>query len=273
LKSVRVADSLLDSIIGRHSKEESVTAAQNCPIVEPEVHAQARSQVVLLVGQIAGQPRQEAEFLRMRVGIEVVAGAEIQCQSFAHLPIVLQPTRKEVPNNVVPVFRIGGRMENKTGDGGERRQIPGGGVVPNREERLQIRRRSCSIGPDLAVTSQTPAKLVVVSHVLAAQFQVMLPKRGGEVIANRPRVLQNVYWAGADGIAAQYHDHGTPTQHGMIWEVTALPSNARLVRAFLIRQAASDRVHRGVADDVSQRREVLWGHPLPGAAGRGMVGG
>src|SRR6059036_3913915 len=36
----------------------------------------------------------------------------------------------------------------------------------NREERLQIRRWSCTIGPDLTVTSQTPAKLVVVSHVL-----------------------------------------------------------------------------------------------------------
>src|SRR5437762_11666769 len=122
----------------------------------------------------------------MRIGVEVVPGAEIQCQSFAHLPIVLQPTRKEVPDNVVPMFRIGGRMENKTSDGGERRQVPGGGVVPNRKERLQIRRRSCSIGPDLAVTSQTPAKLVAVSHVFATQFQVMLPKRRAEVIANRP---------------------------------------------------------------------------------------
>src|SRR5437867_2893653 len=164
-------------------------------------------------------------------------------------------------------------MENKTGDRGERRQIPGGGVVPDREERLQIRRWSCTIGPDLAVTSQTPAKLVVVSHVLAAQFQVMLPKRGGEVIANRPRVLQDVDWASTDGIATQYHDHRTPTQHGMIREVTALPSNARLVLPFVIRQAASDLVHRAVADDVSQRREILGRHSLPGAAGRGMVGG
>src|SRR5437870_583238 len=128
------------------------------------------------MGQIAGQPWQEAEFLRMRIGIEVVADPEIQCHFFAGLPIVLQPTRKKVADDVVPVLRIGGRIENKTGDGGERRQIPGGGVVPDRKERLEIRRRSGSIGPDLAVTSQTPTKLVVVSHVLPAQFQVMLPK-------------------------------------------------------------------------------------------------
>src|SRR5437867_4914974 len=225
------------------------------------------------MGQIARQPRQEAESLRMRIGIEVVPDPEIQCHFLAGLPIVLQPTRKEVPDNVVPVLRIGGRMENKTGDGGERRQIPGGRVVPNWKKRLEIRRRSCSIGPDLAVTAQTPAKLVVVSHVFATQFQVMLPKRGGEVITNRPRVLQNVDWAGADGISAQYHDHRTPTQHGMIWKVTALPSDARLVLPFVIRQAASDLVHRTVADDVSQCREILGSHPLPGAAGRGMVGG
>src|SRR5438093_6188596 len=111
--------------------------------------------------QMAGIQRQEAKLLRMRIGIEVVTDPEIQCQSFAHLPVVLQPTGKEVPDHVVPVLRIGGRMENKTGDGGERPEIPGGGVVPDREERFQIRRRSCSIGPDLAVTAQTPAKLVV----------------------------------------------------------------------------------------------------------------
>src|SRR5438093_13787160 len=145
-------------------------------------------------------------------------------------------------------------MENKTGDGGERREIPGGGVAPNWKKRLEIRRLSCSIGPDLAVTAQTPAKLVVVPHVLAAQFQVMLPKRGGEVIANRPRVLQDVDWAGADRIAAQYYDHRTSTQHGMIWEITALPSHAWLILALVVRQAAPDLVHRTVADDVSQRR-------------------
>src|SRR5437667_800499 len=225
------------------------------------------------MGQIAWQPRQEAEFLRMRIGIEVVPDPEIQCHFLAGLPIVLQPTRKEVADDVVPVLRIGGRMENKTGDGGERRQIPGGRVVPNWKKRLEIRRRSCSIGPDLAVTAQTPAKLVVVSHVFATQFQVMLPKRGGEVITNRPRVLQNVDWARADSIAAQYHDHRTPTQHGMIREVTALPSDAWLILALVVRQAAPDLVHCAVADDVSQRREVLRGHPLPGTAGRGMVRG
>src|SRR6059036_1492272 len=103
--------------------------------------------------QIAGQPRQEAEFLRMRIGIEVVTDPEIQCQSFAHLPVVLQPTGKEVPDHVVPVLRIGGRMENKTGDGGERPEIPGGGVVPDWKKRLEIRRWSCTIGPDLTVTA------------------------------------------------------------------------------------------------------------------------
>src|SRR5437867_5950661 len=39
LKSVRIADSLLDSIVRRHSKEEPISAAQNCLIIEPEVHA------------------------------------------------------------------------------------------------------------------------------------------------------------------------------------------------------------------------------------------
>src|SRR2546426_11490546 len=114
--------------------------------------------------QIAGQPWQEAEFFRMRIVIEVVPGPEIQCQFFAHLPIVLQPTRKEVPDHVVLVLRIGGRMENKTGDGGERSQIPGGSVVPYRKERLQIGWRGSSIGIDLTVTPQAPAKFVVVAH-------------------------------------------------------------------------------------------------------------
>src|SRR6058998_970743 len=196
------------------------------------------------MGQIARQPRQEAEFLRMRIGIEVV-----------------------------PVLRIGGRMENKTGDGGERREIPGGRVVPNWKKRLESRRRSCSSGPDLAVTAQTPAKLVVVPHVLAAQFQVMPAERRGEVVADGLGVLQDVDWAGADRIAAQYYDHRTSTQDGMIWEITALPSHAWLILALVVRQAAPDLVHCAVADDVSQRREVLRGHPLPGTAGRGMVRG
>src|SRR5436189_5585608 len=117
------------------------------------------------MGLITRQPRQEAEFLRMRIGIEVVTDPEIQCYFFARLPIILQPTRKKVADHVVPMFRIRGRMKNKTGDGGERRQILSGGVVPNREERLEIRRRGCRIGSGVAVTSPTDAKPAGASAV------------------------------------------------------------------------------------------------------------
>src|SRR5438128_9421361 len=90
------------------------------------------------MGQIARQPRQEAEFLRMRIGIEVVPDPEIQCHFLAGLPIVLQPTRKEVADDVVPVLRIGGRMENKTGDGGERPGSTGGRGPLERKNRLEM---------------------------------------------------------------------------------------------------------------------------------------
>src|SRR3989442_7062545 len=116
-------------------------------------------------------------------------------------------------------------MENKTGDGGERRQIPGGSVVPCRKERLQIGWRGSGIGIDLTVTRQAPAKFVVVAHVLAAQFQVVPPERDGEVVADGLGVLQDVDWASADGIAAQLDLHRSAVQDGMIRKVAALPSD------------------------------------------------
>src|SRR5947208_4473178 len=159
-------------------------------------------------------------------------------------------------------------MENKTSDGGERRQIPGRGVVPDGEERLQIRRRRPSIGINLAVTPQTPTKRVVVPHVLAAQFQVVPPERDGEVVADGLRILQDVDWAAPDRIAAKLNLHRSAIQYRMIRKDAALPSDGRLILPLVVRETSSELIHGAVADDLSQSREILGRNPLPRAAVR-----
>ena len=140
--------------------------------------------------------------------------------------------------DLVSVFSIRQTVVNPTRDRCQRRQVPCRCVVPNWEERLEVRRWRCDVGLYNAITSQTPPELVVKSQVLPAEFQVVPSKRGREVIPNGLGVLQNVERAGADRIAAQHDNHGTPVQDRVIWKVPALPSDSRLVLPLVIRKPA-----------------------------------
>ena len=102
------------------------------------------------------------------------------------------------------------RVGDKPRDGGQRRQIPGGRVVPDRKERLDIGGHCCGGGVNHAITAQTPLELVVEPQVLAANLHVVTPAplvRGSEVVAKRLCVLKDVLIIGADGVAAQTDHH------------------------------------------------------------------
>src|SRR5215467_11588526 len=104
--------------------------------------------------------------------------------------------------DLVSVFGIRQTVVNPPRARCQRRQVPCRCVVPNWEERLDVRRWRSDVGLYDAITSQTPPELVVKSQVFPAKFQVMPSQRGREVIPNGLSVLQNVERAGADRIAA-----------------------------------------------------------------------
>src|SRR5437762_8845408 len=143
-----------------------------------------------------------------------------------------------MPDDAVPMLGIRQAVVDPAGNGGQRRQIPCGCVVPNREERLEIRGRSCRIGLYYAITSPTPPKIVVESHVLAAHFEVVPPQRSGEVISNGLGVLKNIQWAGANRVPTQHDDYRSAVHHGLIGKVVTLPSSGRLVLALVIGQTS-----------------------------------
>src|SRR5262245_21374988 len=89
-------------------------------------------------------------------------------------PVILDPACKEVTNNIVPVLGIGQAMVDPPGNRSQWRPIPGGRVVPDREERLEIGRRRRGVGHDHTITPQAPPVVVVKSLVLATDFQVVL---------------------------------------------------------------------------------------------------
>src|SRR5262245_20692339 len=128
-------------------------------------------------------------------------------------------------------------------NGGERRQIPRGCVVPDREERLEIRRRSCRIGLYYAITSQAPSELIVESQILTAQFQVVPAERGRKVVPNRLGVLKNIQRARPDRIAAQHDNHGPSVQDWVIGKIATLPSDRGLVLSLVMRQASSNLIY------------------------------
>src|SRR5881296_3139974 len=66
-------------------------------------------------------------------------------------------------------------MVDPPGNGGQRRQVPCGCVVPNREQRLQIGRGRNVIGLYHAITPQTPSKLVVVCKYSPPIFRSCRP--------------------------------------------------------------------------------------------------
>src|SRR5438105_2746102 len=233
-KTVQIALRLLDSIIWSERVEQPIPTAQNRPVIQAEVYSEARSEVCLLARQIARQPWQETHLLRVRVGIEVVSQAQVERDIAADLPVILQPAGKEVPNDPVAMLGIGQAVVDPPGNGGQRRQIPCGGVVPNREKGLEIGGWRSRIRLYDAITSQTPAKLIVESHVLAAHFQVVPPQRSAEVISNGLCVLKNIQWAGADRIATQHDDYRSAVQDRMIRKISPFPSNRRLILTFVV---------------------------------------
>ena len=181
----------------------------------------------------------------MAVGIEVVAQAEIERQIVMKLPVILHPARKDVPDDGVPVLRVRQGVIDPPRDGGQRRQIPRRGVVPDRKERLEIGRRRPAPRVNLAHAPQAPPKLVMEPHVIAAHFHVVTSTpfvRRGEVIANRLGVLQDVERAGANGVAAQQDDHRSAVKDGIVGEVPALPPDAGLVLPVVVGDAPLDLV-------------------------------
>jgi hypothetical protein len=108
---------------------------------------------------------------------------------------------------------------NETRDRQQRLQVPRRGIVPHREERLEVGRRVPAGGVDRARAAQAPPEVVQEPHVLAAQLQVMSPAplaRRGEVVANVGGVLDDVQWVGADSEPAQRDDHRSTLEYWMV---------------------------------------------------------
>jgi hypothetical protein len=80
LEAVEIAFGLLNPVIRRESEEQTVPAAQRRAIVDLVTGPQPRGDVVAVVRQIAGQPRQELRTLGVRIRVEVVANTEIERQ-------------------------------------------------------------------------------------------------------------------------------------------------------------------------------------------------
>src|SRR5262245_45939729 len=88
-------------------------------------------------------------------------------------------------------------------------------------------------------------------------FRSCAPSFCSEIIANRLGVLEDVQGAGTDGVAAQLDYHRSAVEDGMIRKVVTLPSDDGLVLPLIVGQNSFELVHRPVAHDLRQSREIL----------------
>src|SRR5215510_9344737 len=172
-EAARVLDRLLHAVVRREREKEPIPAAQRRAIVEAVVDPDAWRDIVGVVGLVARQPRQEAYFLGMPVGIEVVAHAEVEREAIAYPPVILGPAPKDVTNEVETVVLVREGVCDRTSDRRERLQVPRRGIVPYGKKCLYV-------GGYVAVPRVDPAHaaaagflVVVEAEILAAELQIV----------------------------------------------------------------------------------------------------
>lgn len=176
----RVADSL--------RIEPPVPAANHGAVVQAEGKPEPRSEIVRVIGKIAGQPGEKSDLLRVHARLDVPAQPQVQGQAGRHRPVILDPAGNQVLLNVVTEAGSRNGLADLRDQGRERRQVPSGRIVPHREERLDVGRRAGIPGLERRITPRAPMTGAGVIDIVGTQFRDVPPARGireGQVIANR----------------------------------------------------------------------------------------
>ena len=126
-------------LVGRDLRvEHAVAAANDGAIVEAERKPQARRDVVQVVRLISRQPGQERDLLRVHAQLHVVADAQVERQPVVDLPVVLQPSGEQLLRRLVVKVGVRHRPSHAHRDRRERGEIPRRGIVPDREQLLDV---------------------------------------------------------------------------------------------------------------------------------------
>ena len=113
-------------------EEQPIPAPDHRPVRHLIRKAGARREVVQVVRPLARHPRLEHDLLAVPPEVRVIAHAQVHRQTIADRPVVLEPPGKEVPLDGP------GKVADGHGvvahEGGQRLQVPRGGVVPHRNQ-------------------------------------------------------------------------------------------------------------------------------------------
>ena len=265
-------------LVGRDlGEEETVAAAHDRPVVQAQGESETRRDVVQVVRQIAGQPGPELHFLGVHTNLHVVAHAQVQRQAVRDLPVVLQPSGKEVLRHLIVKVGVRDRLAHAHGDRGERRDVPRGGIVPDGEDLLDVGGNGPVGRIDGAGALRTPVDGRRLVDVLAAHLQVVAaPSIEGdaEVVANRVVVLILVLPdRGTDAVAAEADRDRAAAVDRRAREAAAHPAHVRVAGVVVEGETALDLVDGAVAQHLRQRPEQLVAVAALAAGRRRMAGG
>ena len=257
----RVNRRLVSAVGHRLCIEPPVAATHHRAVVQTERKPKPRRHIVPVVRKVTRQPWQQLDFLGIRSGLQVPAHPKVERQAGRDRPVILQPCGRHVLGSVATELRFRHRLTDLCDDRRQRREVPGGQVVPHRNERLDVGGRSAVPGEKLRETVVAPLTAVLVADVLAAQLHDVPATSvvaAGEVIANRVEVLPVVAVPGTpERIAAERDPRRAPAADRIVGDAAALPFHERITVAVEQRIAALQLVDRRIAEDLGQRSQEL----------------
>ena len=150
-----------------------VAAAQDGAIGQRVRKPEARLEVVGVVRTRLGDHRRQDDLVRVDVHGKVVPQAEVQRQPRGDLPIILHPRRRVVLGQRIAELASAERVA--ADDGRERRQIPGGHVVPHGKQGFDVGGNGSSLRIDGAHAVETAERGVDRIQVFPAELHVVPP--------------------------------------------------------------------------------------------------
>ena len=223
--------------------------------------------------------RLEHGALRERVPDQVVPRPEVERQAVRDLPVVLRP-RAVLPHvqRSQEIRRVRHADLVARRDRRERRQVPRVGVIPDGEERFDVRRHGPVLRGDPAHAVVAVARVVQGVQVLAAHLQIVMASRAvrdGEVVVERIHVLvaipRQVRVARDRETAERDLRRARGDAVGRVPVVR--PFHQRVLEEAVRHIPRPDLVQRAVAEDIGQRADDVGvvldiGH-RPGGMSRG----